>query len=108
MEFDKFAQIIENHIRTVVAPQSQSAFVRFALGAAIGAGTVRDRIRPPMEALGVLRKDEGGVETVDTAKLGAALRAGFDATPELRLNLLGIDFTFRKSDAEALLRELGV
>ena len=107
MEFGKFAQVIENHIRTVVAPQSQSAFVRFALGAAIGSGAVRDRIRQPMEALGVLRRD-GGVETVDTERLGAALRSGFDATPELRMDILGIGFTFRKSDAEELLRALGV
>ncbi len=107
MTFDNFIKIVENHIKTVVAPQSQSPLVRFAIGAALGSGLVRERIRPPLEAIGAIRR-AGDAETVDTARIAAALRGGFDAAPELKMDFMGIGFTFRRDDAEALLREMGV
>ena len=93
-----FDEILERHVKTVIVPQMTKSLNRFLVGAAIGSGSLRaDTMRPQLEALGILDGDD-----IDTEKLGKALIAGFDQTPEV--SFLGL--TFDRDDAEALLRAL--
>ena len=93
-----FDEILERYVRMTLVPQMKSSMNRFMVGAALGAGRLRtEAMRPQLEALGVLKDQD-----VDTAKLAAALRGGFDQTPEVSV----FGFRFSREDADGLVREL--
>ena len=73
---------------------------RFIVGAALGAGSIRaESMRKQLENLGILKDKE-----IDTGKLAAALRGGFEQAPNVSI----FGFTFSKDDAEGFIRELNI
>ena len=91
MNANVFDEILERHVKTVIVPQMTKSLNRFLVGAAIGSGALRaETMRPQLEALGIMDGDD-----IDTERLGSALLAGFDQTPEV--SFLGL--TFDRNDA---------
>jgi len=102
MNVKVFDEILDRHVRTVLVPQMKSSLNRFIVGAALGAGRVRaESMADQLKAVGIM--DADGLD-VDTEKLGAALRGGFDQAPEV--SFLGFKFT--RDDADQFLRTLNV
>ena len=100
MNVTVFDGILDRFVRTTLVPQMKNTLNRFMVGAALGAGSLRaESMRPQLKALGVMHDSE-----IDTVKLGAALRGGFEQAPEVSV----FGFRFSKDDAEALIRELNV
>lgn len=100
MNVKVFDEILEKHVKTVIVPQMSKSLNRFLVGAAIGSGALRaETMRPQLETLGIMDGDD-----IDTEKLGAALMAGFDQTPDV--SFLGL--TFDRNDAESLLKAFNV
>ena len=95
-----FNDVLERYVRMNLVPQMKNSINRFMVGAALGAGRLRaEALRPQLEGLGIMEGDN-----VDTAKLAAALRGGFDQTPDVSI----FGFRFSRDDADAFIRELNV
>ena len=115
MNVETFNELLAKHVKSTIIPQLEDWKSRFAVGAAIGAGVLRvESMEKPLRELGVLsyRKDEATVREVlseiDVEKLRDAVYGGFEMSPEVSYEKFGRKLTFKKSDAEAFFRALGV
>lgn len=100
MNANVFDDILERHVKTVLVPQMKSSLNRFVVGAALGAGRLKaETMRDQLEAMGIMDGDE-----IDTEKLAAALKGGFDQTPDVTF----LGFKFDRDDADQFLRALNV
>ena len=114
MNVETFNELFAKHVKATIIPQMEDWKSRFAAGAALGAGVLRvESMEKPLRELGVLsyRKDENGREVlseIDVEKLRDAVYGGFSMTPEATYEKFGRKLTFKKQDAEAFFRALGV